>query len=123
MKIDRSALVFLLGLATGALSACDDGGQSGATGDWRVCVDDHNRRVGDALCQSSPSSSSGSHFVYIPGRGGVPAIGGVASDASLRPSSAATSVLPAPEGGVARGGFGGTGEGATGAHGGGAGGE
>lgn len=120
MKIDRSALVFLLGLASGALSACDEGGQAGATGDWRVCVDDQNRRVSDVQCQNWSADQSHPHFVFI-GRGyGVPAIGGFARGVSAQPSGAG--VFSAPEGGVARGGFGGTGEGATGGHGG-AGGE
>ncbi len=123
MKIDRSALVFLLGLATGALSACDDGGQSGATGDWRVCVDDQNRRVGDAQCQNWRADQPHAHFAYIPGGFVVPPMGGVARGAASQPSAAGARVLAAPEGGVARGGFGGTGEGATGVHGGGAGGE
>lgn len=121
MRVDKTTLVFLLGLASGALSGCDDGSQHGATGDWRVCVDDQGRRVEEIQCQNLDANPQHAHYVFIARGGGVPAIGGFAREGSIQPSRADAEVFSAPEGGVARGGFGGTGEGSIG--GGGEGGE
>jgi hypothetical protein len=120
--LELGALALVLGLSSSFLAGCE----GGATGDWRVCVGPEGRRVPDARCPrdgvtgggySGGSGGGASRWAYIDKAGSVPAVGDKVEDSAGRPTHGVT-YGAAPEGGIARGGFGhGGGEG--GGHGGG----
>lgn len=104
-KLNRSALTLTLSLAAGGLAGCGD------TGNWAVCANDWGRRVPDSDCR--PGGGGGGavgHWRYYNDVRNVPAVGENVGDALSEPASGSR-YASAPEGGVARGGFGGTGEG------------
>lgn len=96
--------------ATAALTAC-----SGTQDPTRVCVDTLGRRIADGQCAPASSShgSGGGRWYFISGREaadeGVPALGDEAREGSYTPDFD-VSYGAAPEGGIARGGFGSSGE-------------
>ncbi len=93
----------------------------------RICVDNQGRRIADVGCVPVRSAAGGAGgaiaarggWYYLNSsqvsQGGAPALGGAAQGGSFAPE-AGTSYGAAPEGGIARGGFGGTGD--DGGHGG-----
>ena len=117
--IERGALALLIGLSAGMLGGCDDG----TRGDWRVCADAQGRRLPDGRCGGGGGAGgTRGSWVYIRNGSSAPAVGETIGEGSGR-AAAGVRYGSAPEGGIARGGFGGTGEGGGegGGHGGGAG--
>ena len=106
--IDKAALVTVLAVAAGLLGGC--GRQ-----DVRVCADASGWRLPDDDCTRYSTGGGGSGgWLYING-GGAPAVGERVQGGSTFPKAGAR-YGAAPEGGIGRGGFGGSGEG-FGAHG------
>jgi hypothetical protein len=121
--LELGALALVLGLSSSLLSGCE----GGATGDWRVCVDDEGHRIPDVRCPTEGRSTGGyvegsggaSRWAYIDRSSSVPAVGDKVEESAPLPTHG-VSYGAAPEGGIARGGFGhGGGEGEGGGHGGG----
>lgn len=109
--IDRSALVTVIAVSAGLLSGC------GRPAPVKVCGDMWGRRLPDADCGSSNRSGNGGRggsWVYLNG-GGKPALREKIYEGSPTPRAGVNYGL-APEGGVSRGGFGGSAKG-FGAHG------
>ncbi len=114
-SIDKATLATVLAISAAMLAGCDN--HDGV----RICGDGYGRRLRDDAC----TTGHGGGWVYVRG-GGAPAVGGAITDGARAPD-AGIHYGSAPEGGVSRGGFGGTGEGfgggEGGGHGGGGGGE
>ncbi len=112
-SIDKTTLATVLAVSAAMLAGCDS--HQGV----RICNDGYGRRLPDGAC----ATSSGVHsagWIYVRS-GNAPAIGGAITEGTRAPE-ADMHYGAAPEGGVARGGFGGTGEGFGGGEGGGHGG-
>ncbi|WP_443749278.1 hypothetical protein [Asticcacaulis solisilvae] len=109
--IDKGTLITVLAVSAGLLGSCGRAYES-----VRVCTDGNGLRMPDANC--APGATYGGHggWIYI-NRGEAPAVGERVTGGSYAPASGTRYGL-APEGGVSRGGFGGTGEGFGGGHGG-----
>lgn len=107
MKVlDKGALVTVLAVSAGLLSGC------GRPAPVRVCGDMWGRRLPDVDCRGG--GAHGANWVYL-NSGGKPALRDRISGGSNTPKAGVSYGL-VPEGGVSRGGFGGTGKG-YGAHG------
>jgi hypothetical protein len=108
--IDKGTLITVVAVSAGLLAGC------GRTYDSvRVCTDRNGLRLPDSNCAQGTHGGHGG-WVYI-NRGSAPGVGERVTGGSSKPASGVHYGL-APEGGVSRGGFGGTGEGFGGAHGG-----
>ncbi len=115
-KLHKGVLITVMATAAAILGSCDDE----ATGSWRVCSNSQGQRVPDADCAATGEArpragigASGAAWVYYTRARGVPRIGEPTAGASPRPAAGGNYGV-APEGGISRGGFGGTGEGHAG---------
>lgn len=114
-KFETLSLTMVLAVA-GALTGCDrreDKGWDAAGEPSRVCVDQQGKRVPENECAPAHTGGGVSPFLwYYLGtlnRGGyAPGYGGLVSGGSYRASPGLSYVAAPAEGGIARGGFGGT---------------
>ena len=117
-SFDKTTLACVLAISTALLAGCED--HDGV----RICGDGYGRRLPDTTCQGGGGGAHGGGWIYVRS-GNAPAVGGAITE-GVRAPEAGAHYGAAPEGGVSRGGFGGTGEGfggGEGGHGGGGGGE
>jgi len=108
-SIDKTSLATVLAISAALLAGCDrhDG--------VRVCNDGYGRRLPDDDCRTTGHAGTG--WIYIRS-GNAPAVGQAITEGERTPDGD-THYGAAPEGGISRGGFGGTGEGFGGGEGGG----
>lgn len=117
-KFEEVSLTAVLAVAA-TLSACSEPSRP-----TRICIDDQERRIPDGTCATSNGGGAGgsSRWYFLSSRQvsdeGTPALGEQAQHGSYTPEGG-VAYGEAPEGGIARGGFGGAGEGDGGGHGGG----
>jgi len=109
-SFDKTGLASVLAISAAILAGCD--GHDGV----RICGDGYGRRLPDADCRTGGSGGHGGGWIYVRS-GNAPAVGGAITDGARAPDSD-MHYGAAPEGGVSRGGFGGTGEGFGGGEGG-----
>ena len=101
--IEKAALASVLALSGALLAGCEnhDGVQ--------ICSDGHGRRLPDSDCRGLTHSGHAGTWIFVRS-GNAPAVGSAVTEGERAPEADVTYGL-APEGGVSRGGFGGTGEG------------
>jgi hypothetical protein len=102
-SIDKAALASVLALSGAWLAGCEN--HNGV----QVCSDGYGRRLPDTDCRTTPYPGHAGTWIYVRS-GNAPAVGNAITEGERAPSANVTYGL-APEGGVSRGGFGGTGEG------------
>ncbi len=110
-SIDKTSLATVLAISSAMLAGC--GSHDGV----RICGDGYGRRLPDSDCRAAGPAAGRGGWIYVRS-GRAPAVGGAITDGNRTPE-ADIRYGAAPEGGVSRGGFGGTGEGFGGGEGGG----
>jgi len=102
-SIEKAALASVLALSGALLAGCEN--HNGV----RVCSDGFGRRLPDNRCRTDAYTTHAGGWIYVRS-GNAPAVGSTITEGERAPTANVTYGL-APEGGVSRGGFGGTGEG------------